>query len=271
MATPFLLKQFLERKKKINSQYSLRAMARDLKVSPSYLSEVFSGKKRVPLLWLKPISKILSLDEVAVEELKSSVLREHLKGSGLEELYSAGSPRKSAKSKLNHVQPLDPKKQNLLSKWYYVAILDYLSLDNRDKSISKIARAFDLSTAAVRDAISILNNLDLIAIDKNGIPYKKVQHIRFPVKKSEPLIRQYHSQMMEKAKNLMFAETSNDAYAERLIVGTTIAANLKNLNKIRQRLAEFMAEISQDFTEGECTDIYQLNIQLFPLTKKQNR
>ena len=44
-----LICMYFERKKKNNAAYSMRAFARDLKLSQSYVSEILSGKKRFPI------------------------------------------------------------------------------------------------------------------------------------------------------------------------------------------------------------------------------
>ena len=67
------LKHLLESRKEKNSSYSLRALARDISMSPSQLSAVLSGKKRISVGKAYTISKHLQLSHHETEYLLSLV------------------------------------------------------------------------------------------------------------------------------------------------------------------------------------------------------
>ncbi|MGZ3796604.1 MAG: helix-turn-helix domain-containing protein, partial [Pseudobdellovibrionaceae bacterium] len=55
-----ILKSELRTRQKSNSSYSLRAFARDIQLSPGYLSDLMKGKKKVSVDTAMKISKALS-------------------------------------------------------------------------------------------------------------------------------------------------------------------------------------------------------------------
>lgn len=264
-----LIKKFLLRKQEENPRYSLRALARDLKCSPSFLSEVLnskklSGKKKVPPSWVKPLSTILNLDDISIADLKTAILQSHLEGTGLEKLVDQNISRKV--SKVNMAKPLNRKKVSLLSKWYYVAILDFLTLEGGPHGVNKIAHRLNLSTGAVREALQVLQKLELVEIDENQNLHKTDSHIRFPTAKSDPTVRGFHIQMIEKAKFEVMNKTKDSDFGRRLVTCSTIAADPKHTSRIKEKIQTFLAEIADEFSTGHAQDLYQMNIQLFPLT-----
>lgn len=259
-----LIKKFLIRKQEENSLYSLRAFARDLDCSPSFLSEVLNGKKKVPPAWIKQISTTLNLDDISIADLKTAILQSHLEGTGLEKLVDQNISRKV--SKVNMAKPLNKKNLSLLSKWYYVAILDFITLENGPHKTEDIARRLNLSSGAIKEAIAVLQNLELIKVDENQNLHKTDAHIRFPTSKTDATVRNFHIQMIEKAKFEVMNKTKDSDFSRRLVTCSTIAADPKHTEKIKEKIHVFLAEIAEEFSSGNAEELYQMNIQLFPLT-----
>ncbi len=267
MTAAELVKAFLERKIMAQSGYSLRALARDLKTSPSFVSEVLNKKKRFPGQWVKPLAKILELDEFALSDLRQAAILECLEGTGLEnDLFELKSFAQKSSVKASAYQPLDKKKVSILKKWYYVAVLDLLTCEGIDQDETFLAKKLNLGVAAIREAIEVLQAQKLIEQDSAGRFIKTSTKIRYPTAKTDSTIRDYHLQMLDKARFTLMNKTTDDDFQERLIFGATIAADPKNIAKVKQRLAKVLEEASADLSDGNPTDLMQLNIQLFPLT-----
>src|SRR5687768_8751661 len=104
-----ILSEALARKKKKNASYSLRSLARNLSVSPAYLSQVINGKKRLSLLRSQQISRQLELTPQESAELTSPIKR------------LAKASTKYAKSFM------DADCFQVISEWYHLPILDLIS------------------------------------------------------------------------------------------------------------------------------------------------
>jgi hypothetical protein len=54
-----------------------------------------------------------------------------------------------------------------------------------------------------------------------------------------------------------------ESFERRLITGISIAANPENLDRARDILLAALHEVASVLSEGECTELYHLNAQLF--------
>ena len=79
MKTHELLSKYVERKK---SQYgvSLRSLAGQLEVSPSFLSRILSGKKPVPYALLLKMKTVLDIDPESFEQIRAAHVDFELEG-----------------------------------------------------------------------------------------------------------------------------------------------------------------------------------------------
>lgn len=68
-----ILKNELEDRKSKNESYSLRAFAKFLELSPSCLSEIFSGKRHLPMNKVNAVTEKLSLTPENAEAFQTSL------------------------------------------------------------------------------------------------------------------------------------------------------------------------------------------------------
>jgi plasmid maintenance system antidote protein VapI len=90
MKSAEILRDVLEQKLKANSSYSSRAFARDLGVSPTYVSFLLNGKKKLTIKRALSVSQILKMTESQARVfLKSVVLESRLNSEDIfEELFN---------------------------------------------------------------------------------------------------------------------------------------------------------------------------------------
>ncbi|MNL22550.1 hypothetical protein D3C87_1439020 [compost metagenome] len=81
------------------------------------------------------------------------------------------------------------------------------------------------------------------------------------------IIRGIHAQLIQLAMQKLMTETAQVNFDARLINGVMFAANPANLQRAKDRLNDAIYEAAEILAEGECTEVYQINLQLFPLTK----
>lgn len=129
-----------------------------------------------------------------------------------------------------------------------------------------IARRLGILKGDVDEALNVLNKLDLIEQSTNGW-VKKSKKIRFPTVRSQAEIRNFHRQMIEQALKELNCKTTSQDFERRMISGITFSCNPKKIKKIKQKLNLLIHEIANSAMEGSCTEVYQINLQFFPLTK----
>ena len=257
-----LLSEYFERKKASRGTFSVRGFAKALKVAPSFVSGMLQGKKSIPLARVGQIATILELDLLALAEFKRALAQQVLDEHNISIDDSGPTMQKASKK----YRPAPKKHFSILASWYHVAILDLCTCDNFQKDNKWIADQLGITVYQVEFALKHLQSLGVLVETKDS--YRKVNSkIRLAYNESHADIRKFHAQMIEKALEELKTKTSPEDFQKREITGITIAANPKNVKRARLRLTEALHEVAEILSEGETTDLYQINAQLFTLLK----
>lgn len=256
-----LFKSF-NRKKLKNPSYSQRALARDLSISPVFVTKILNGEKEIPPKRIKKFVKVLDMDVTAENLLYQSILFHTIPIPEVQNLLLHGFKI----SKLNIYEQNVEKKFSLLKNWYGLAILDLLTCQvNHDPK--NMAKALGITVSEVEQTLAGL--LDVGLIEQHGTQFiKSAQHSFFPTTKSRKDVRDFHKQMLKKAYEAL-SNTSQEEYERRLVTGFTIATNPEKLEEAKRIIFDSLSEIALLLSEGTCKEVYQYNVQLFPLTKHQ--
>lgn len=248
-----ILNLYYQRKKR--GGYSLRALARDLSVSPAFVSNVFKGKKKLPRTLFSELSKRLDIDDMAASDLQKQLYTEIQ-----HENPSPGASPSSLGWKL-----ADRSSFSALRQWYYVAILELVTCRTFEGSKESLSRKLGVSIQSVDIALRELQSLNLL-VQKNGRIEKTNEKIRLSSSKSLQEIRHFHRQMLDKA-NKELELTSDEAFEKRLITGIMISAEPAKIKLAKKMLSEALHEIADFLTAEAGSEVYHLAAQLFPITK----
>ena len=262
-----ILQRALKRKIERNPSYSMRALARDLGLSAPYLSRVLKGAKAFPEARFESFVRVLDLDDAGARLLKEAILKNAVRSrevasSAMEELLSKETP---ARSPVADYQESTHRRFLVLDHWYSLAILDLVTCVDFVPNPGWIAGRLGIPADRAERTFRQLVEEGLI-VERAGRWEKRGEKIRFPTSRSHAAIRGHHQAMMKKAVEVMNAHTDDEEFERRLITSFTLAANPENLAEARRRLQRALFEIAEFLAEGECTEIYQINAQLFPLT-----
>lgn len=255
-------------KKTQNSNYSLRALARDLEISPSYASSILNGHKKLPLNQIKDWARLLDMDEMAQSLLQQATFWQSLDTeqknvfSEMSELHNYRKPLSQMKDYL----PQHRKRFSLLENWYNIVILDLATCVQFDENPEWIAKVVGISVAQAQESLNQLIFHKLL-IQRDGRWTKNKSKLRFSSSQSHKSIRRYHNQMIRKAVHELNSSHQQKIFEKRLITGVTLAANQQKIEAAKKLLNEALHEASNTLTEGDCTDVYQINLQFFPMTK----
>jgi uncharacterized protein (TIGR02147 family) len=195
--------------------------------------------------------------------LKQAVAREVLQDLELD----PGVFSEDGMAALKSFVPMPNKHFSLLTPWYNIAILDLSTCDHFQKDPLWIAAQLGIGRYQVVEALKALVEHGLLIETETG--YTKVESkIRLSLNSSHAEIRKFHYQMIEKAQEELSKKTSKQDFDRREISGITIATNPANLEQARQHILKAVHEAADMLSVGECTDLYQINTQLFSLLKK---
>ncbi len=254
-----LLQQEMLDRKRVNSNYSARAMARDLKLSPAFLSQVLSGKRLLSdetaqiiarrLNWTdvkrKAFVMLVQIVRTKSPELKRSLTNEYVK------LSVPVRPRTGFRR-------LKLDSFNLISDWYHYAILEMTELVQFQPDIGWIARALGLSVEKTKTAVERLIRVGLLSPE-----LKRLEDDYRIGDIPSRAIRNFHRQMLKLADRAL----ESQSVEQRDFSGCTIAIDPRKLPEVRELTRNFQKELIELMKGGEKTAVYQMSMQLFRLDK----
>ncbi len=245
------LNELLVKRKERNATYSLRAFARDLKVPKSTLHEVLEGRRALPvknlsylfeITNLSPIEKTLfteslyrtkvRLDEISIEE--DSITQRHL---------------------------VDDSHFKIVVEWEHYALLSLIETFDFKSNIAFIAKRLNIKTERARTVLS--NLLTAGFVKKNG---KEIIRCTHPLATTEDIPSQAlieaHKEVLELSKKkLTSIPTTARDYST-----ITISINSQKMNEAKSIIREFRKKITKLLAEGQRDEVYQIAIQMYPLT-----
>lgn len=237
------LKQELEKRKTKNSQYSLRAFARDLDISKTTLSEILTGKRLITPPNLEKIRERLALNDAEYLDLKKHV--------GLVEVIERNMLQKN--------------ELKIIENWYMMAILNLAKLPKAKYCSTWIAQRLNISKEEAIEALEILCDKELI-INNNGILTRTPIALTTTVDIPSESIKEHHRQSIEKS---LTALTQLDP-KERDFTTVTYAFNEEDIPHIKEEILHFHRKLGAKFDLKKPNRVYRLNIQFFPLSKPQD-
>lgn len=250
MQTYLALQKYFARKQKASKGFSMRALARKLDVSPSFLSRIMNGKKPVPEDLLGKLAKAL---DVEPEMITADPATRALK-------------REFSTAKAEEFEIVPQNAEQILRNWFYLAVLEVTTLKDYDGTPAQIAHKLGLAEPAVDVALRELESFGLLA-RKNGLPVKAKDKMRFASATGSKFIRKFHDEMMEQAQMILRKPVSDEDFQKRLMTGVTLSATPEAVQVAKRKLAKCLYEIANELMSEPGSEVYHLAMQLFPLTK----
>ena len=230
--------EFLKRKTK-NSSYSMRRFAEQLGLSSGALSELMSGKR--------PITRKLAQTLGQKLGLKSN-------------------PLAAATTRVER-QALTLDQFALIAEIEHLVLLNLPKLKSFTPRLSWISEKVGRTVQQVKAALERLERLGLIervnavAWRRKGAPVETPENIK------NLAIQKAHLEALARAEQALTGLEP----AERDFSFVVIPASAKNLPLIQKRLREVQDEVSKMAGDGPHEDVYQVSMQVFPLTRKDGK
>jgi len=248
-----ILRRWLSERIVANPGYSLRAMARRLGVSPGYMSQVLNGRKRLSTARAVHVAETLQLSDGDARTLLLAAALGKVPRFLASETDETGDFR-----------VVELERFKALSHWYHVAILDLAETAGFRAQPAWIAKRLRISPVQAAEALERLQDLELL-VEKNGKLRKANARVAVMAKSSRPAIREYHKQMIGKALDTL-EDATPEAFAQRSVTGITMSVNPERLPETYTMIDQFRRKLERFLSEGEATEVYQLNVQLFNLS-----
>ncbi len=245
------LENLLAEKIKKNPQFSLRAFARLVDVSPAVLSRVLSGKRKMTFNLATRIADAL-----------------HMGPMERETLYSFFTDPDGAEDSQEdrHEKELSIDVFNAMKEWYHYGITQLLYIDSFSEDPKWIAKMLSITEIEAKMAIDRLLRLEILDRDENGKLFRTATHLSTSTDIASAGIRHFQKQILEKS----IVSLENDDLLERDITSITIAINEDRIPEAKKEIMRFRKKMAEFLAEGEKTRVYNLGVHLIPLSKSTN-
>ena len=244
---------------------SIRSVARRVSVSPSYLSKIFRGERPLTAKRLPPLAKALQLDRHEVAHLERAIIA----ASPLGALAKPKRPKR-ASSLAERYQDLGREHYWMLEEWHHIAILNLATTVGFVDSAESIARRLGIPRAIAEASLEKLIANGFLRRTSRGIE-RMNQRLRFPANRSHPSLRAYHKSTIAQAARLLNKTPTDGEYDDRLIASVSFAGDPTRMEEAKMIVEEAIYRAAEHMAGGDCSDTYQVNLQLFKTSAPADR
>lgn len=252
--TEMLKQEYVDRKTR-RPAYSERAFARDLKVSPGYVSLLFRGQRA-----LSPAKGFEVAQRLGWPEEKTNLFVSAIQAKNLVSSTTSTTKGKRKNGPFAKFEELE------LDSFRFIADLNHLAaltlVQSRDgQSVSSIAKVLAISIVEAELVVSRLKRLGLVAQDKGALkPSKKSVEIK---EVSSEAIRSFHRQAIQKGE----AAIDEQSVESRNLAALTLSFDMKRMTEAKLFINKFLKAFERKFGNANHGEIYQMNTQFFKLSR----
>jgi uncharacterized protein (TIGR02147 family) len=266
-AREFLRQAYLAERKRsraFSQRYITKAMGEK---SSSFFQDVLSGKSKLTPARALGFARLFKLSKAEAAYFENVVLYTQA---------ATDAERKHALEKLTASGPagghtlLEAFHTEYFSKWYYAAVRELLAIHDFRGNHEELARLLNppIFAEEARQALALLLKLKLIQKTAHG-GYQRTDRTVLSGPKIGPV--KMRSALLA---NLDLARRALDEFPaeKRPFSYQTLSVSEKSLQKIRGLITEFRDAVFDAVIRDESVDrLYQLNLQLFPLSDAVKR
>ncbi len=257
------LRDYYEEKKKENPFFSYKLFGRMVDIDQSYLAKVLIKERHIALKAIKKFIDYFKFDKKEAEYFETLVHFVKAKADKQSKLYF----EKLLSYKGIKAQVLTEQQYEFYTKWYYSAIRSLLQYYEFTGDYKALAEKLNpaISVKEAKQAIKLLLKLKLIEKDSNG-KYHLVDTAISTGKEWQSLA--IHAFQQE---TIGLARESLDRHPKESRDISTITMNIsgKDFEQVKVMIQEFRKSVLRFVNDNASPEsVYQMNIQLYPLTKR---
>lgn len=254
-----ILKDALTAKSGGREPQSIRAFAKKLGVSTSFLSEVLNSHKALSMEYAFKVAIRLGLTDLEAQYFCLLVQLEHEKDPFF---------REEIQRRLNEVSPKRQARDisvdlfRSISEWYHAAILELTYLPGFLLSAENAAKKLGITKAEAEAAISRLERLDLL-VKTRGAWRKADNYVHSEAHIPSQAFREFHGRVLAKAGEALQWQSPK----ERMSATDVLAFDSKQLPTVDRLSREFSSAVMKLSEKSKVKDsVYALAVQFFRLS-----
>ncbi len=254
------LKDYYEARKKSDSYFSYRYMARKLELDAGYIVKLLQEKVHIAEKSIPAICKLCKLSSRDSKYFETLVAFNKSKQQEQSRLLF----EKLLSFKEVGAKTLRREQYEYYQKWYYTAIRAYIGCGTFTGDFVGLAKALSpaITVKQAEKAVMLLIRLGLVKKTKNS--FNVTERFITTGKHWHSLaVRTFQEEVIELARQSLQRHDK----ALRDISTVTVSIAPDDLPEIRDRIRDFRSSILKLAGDTEAADrVYQLNVQFFPLT-----
>ena len=258
------LKAYYAAAKQHSRGFSYRAFSkRGGFTSPNFLKLVIDGTRNIGPKSVGRFAKALAMDPAETRFFRNLVAFNQAKTPDAKNQAFA---RVAATRRFRAAREIDADLFAYLSKWYYPAIRELIaSQDFREDSAWIAAQLVpNVKPSEAERALDTVVRLGLAVRRQDGHLERGDPTLSAGPEVHSLAVRNYHAQMLDRAKDSI----GNFPSSQRALSATTVCIRADSIDDLKRRVHDFR-EAFLDYCDRQSDGdvVYQLNFQLFPLTK----
>ncbi len=262
-----ILNEKFKERVQANPSYSLRSFARDLKVSPSTLSEIFNERKGISKKLALLLADRLHLPDWEQVYFKQLVQVECSKSA---KVKNQAQTQLDTFKRANSFQIIQNKALKALTSWVELAILELTYIKDFQPNIKWIAKQLAIPESTIDLATKRLIESELLEIDPKTGKWTDVSPL-FTTTDGIPneSIRNFHRSVL----NLALKKLENTDVKSRTVKTVVLSVSEKNKENVKKILDEAINKIAAlgDEKSPDCNDVICFSGQIFSLLNKEKR
>lgn len=256
------LKNYYLHLKKQDKKFSQRYFALKLGVKSSgFLSEIFNGKRNLSQTNILQWFKVIGFDKDESNYFECLVHFNQTRSFSEKDYWL----KKMMECKRVNMKLINKDVYEYFSKWYYTAIREMLFF-NKDPDSKKIAARLNPTIKAdeVKAAFALLERLKMIEKTSDNSYIQKDPIISTGNQVNSVEVANFQIQTIELAKKAVETVPSDKRDISTLTISIS-DAGFKKIAEVLQKTRKEILKVAQNDSNED--RVYQVNIQLFPLTK----
>jgi uncharacterized protein (TIGR02147 family) len=246
------MKDVLSMKQRENSHYSLRAFARDLEIHPGTLAKVINGERPLPIKNVQGVMGKLKLTPSERTLFMESLLR---KKTNIDSI---------------RIEPLDTRyivddsNYKVISEWEHFIVTDLFEIKSFERTTEDVARRLNIPLNRAEVVVENLIISGLLTMDEKG----KLVNVHGAVKTTEDIKSQALQESHKETLEMGLSKLDEIEVELRDFSSMAQAIDLDQLLDAKTIIREFRQKMSALLRNGKNkTEVYQLAIQFYPITK----
>jgi uncharacterized protein (TIGR02147 family) len=242
-----MLSEELAKRMGRNPKYSLRAFAKTLGLSSSFVSKLMNGQRPFTEKTLAKISRHLDLTPSQIARIQESM--------------------KDRQKMPLTFQSLDLDRFQMISDWYHFAILELSTIENVVLNPGNVSSLLGISIHESKSALERLERLGLLNNNSGKGPEPAQSFSTVGPNFTTAATRNQQRQILEMAIRAL----DSVPFEERDQSSVTLAIPKARVGEAKKKIAAFRREMTELLQRpGKRDSVYHLSVSFYPVTSNRN-